>query len=101
MLILFYKGQLGEIGPRGAPGKQVSLKKKIIIFKIIFHYVLTKAMNHYILQGEEGPDGIIGIPGVPGPQVLLTIHFIFLLYIMCLCPMEACFHHCDIGSCNY
>lgn len=90
MLILFYKGQLGEIGPRGAPGKQVSLKNIYIFLKsyfIIFHYVFTKAqvesqisheeMSHYILQGEEGPDGIIGIPGVPGPQVLLTIHSSF------------------------
>jgi len=45
-----------------------------------FHYVLTKPQvesqksheemsHHYILQGEEGPDGIVGSPGVPGPQV--------------------------------
>lgn len=44
-------------------------------------------MSHYVLQGEEGPDGIVGSPGVPGPQVLWTIHFIFLLYIVYPCPL--------------
>jgi len=33
MLILFYKGQLGDIGPRGPPGKQVSLKIYILFPK--------------------------------------------------------------------
>ncbi len=50
------KGELGDAGARGRPGKDVGIPSHVVMSILFF----------FVLQGVDGPPGTAGDPGLPG-----------------------------------